>query len=114
LPHNLKLKVFNKYITNNKIDKRKIVTGQDAEIVLDIFQIRDFLTEVAEGNYQIHNDKGEYNHYANGYCMSIVEKFDYLNGLDIPHSEKNQIADYCKKLWWDSVTAEYNKFNESV
>ena len=77
---------------------RKIVTNQDAEIVLDIFQIRDFLTEVAEGNYQIHNEYGEYNHYANSYCMAMVEKFDYLNGLNIPHSEKRSIEKYCLKL----------------
>lgn len=86
---------------------RKIVTGQDAETVLEIFQIRDFLTEVAEGNYQIHNDKGEYNHYANSYCMSIVEKFDYLNGLDIPHSEKNEIQDHCEKIYSESIKAEW-------
>tara|TARA_R100000654_G_scaffold14257_1_gene30790 strand:- start:17311 stop:17550 length:240 start_codon:yes stop_codon:yes gene_type:complete len=77
---------------------RKIVTSQDAQTVLDIFQIRDFLTEVAEGNYQIHNDKGEYNYYANGYALSIVDKFDYLLGLDIPHSEKRYIHKYCLEL----------------
>ena len=101
--------MFNKYITNNKIDKRKIVTGQDAEIVLDIFQIRDFLTEVAEGNYQIHNEEGQYNHYANSYCMSIVEKFDYLNGLDIPHTEKREIEDYCRQVYSESIKAEWDK-----
>jgi len=77
---------------------RKIVTSQDAEIVLDIFQIRDFLTEVAEGNYQIHNENGEYNHYANSYCMAMVEKFDYLHGLDISHSDKRKIHKYCLEL----------------
>ena len=101
--------MFNKYITNNKIDKRKIVTGQDAEIVLDIFQIRNFLTEVAEGNYQIHNEEGQYNHYANSYCMSIVEKFDYLNGLDIPHTEKREIEDYCRQVYSESIKAEWDK-----
>ena len=101
--------MLNKYITNNKIDLRKIVTGQDAEIVLDIFQIRNFLTEVAEGNYQIHNEKGQYNHYANSYCMSIVEKFDYINGLDIPHTEKREIEDHCRQVYSESIKAEWDK-----
>lgn len=86
---------------------RKIVTSQDAQVVLDIFQIRDFLTEVAEGNYQIHNDKGEYNYYANGYALSIVDKFDYLLGLDIPHSEKIKIQVYCEKLYSESLKIDW-------
>ena len=31
--------------------------------------------------------------------MSIVEKFDYINGLDIPHSEKREIEDHCRQVY---------------
>tara|TARA_R110002012_G_scaffold158179_1_gene319560 strand:- start:231 stop:470 length:240 start_codon:yes stop_codon:yes gene_type:complete len=77
---------------------QKIVTSQDANKVLDLFIIRDFLTEVAEGEYSPRHEDGKLNHYGCGYAVSIVDRFDYLAGFDIPHSEKREIHKHCLEL----------------
>ena len=101
---NLKNITFEKFKTNNKLDLGKIVTVEDANYISRILQIRDFLTEVVEGDYQPHDTNGIKNFYAIGQALGIVDYIDNFYGINgINEDLYNEIKSH---IWNILVMAE--------
>ena len=83
---------------------RKIVTIEDANTIEEIIKIREFLSEVAEGEYQPHDENGNKNYFATEYAYALTNNIDYLFGF----SGRNfkDILIKCAK-----VISENQKFN---